>query len=49
MTKRNDIEVIFKAHYSRLRRLALAIVRDDEVARDIVVYFTCNQVDEAVK
>lgn len=36
MTKKNDIEVIFKAHYSRLRRLALAIVRDDDISRDIV-------------
>ena len=36
MTKKNDIEVIFKTHYSRLRRLALAIVRDDDISRDIV-------------
>ena len=36
MTKINDIEVIFKTHYGRLRRLALAIVRDDDSSRDIV-------------
>lgn len=31
-----EIERLFKAHFARMHRLALAMVRDDELARDIV-------------
>ncbi len=36
MTNRNDIEQLFKAHYERMFRLALTLLHDDEIARDIV-------------
>lgn len=36
MTNRNDIERLFKAHYARMYRLAVALLHDDDVARDIV-------------
>lgn len=36
MTKRNDIEQLFKAHYPRMYRLAVALLHDDDLARDIV-------------
>ncbi len=36
MTKRNDIEQLFKTHYPEMRRLAVAILHDDDLARDIV-------------
>lgn len=36
MTKRNDIEQLFKAHYAQMYRLATALLHDDELARDIV-------------
>ncbi len=36
MTNRNDIEQLFKAHYAQMRRLAAALLHDDDLARDIV-------------
>lgn len=36
MTDRNDIEQLFKAHYAQMYRLAVALVHDDDTARDIV-------------
>ena len=36
MTKRNDIEQLFKAHYAQMYRLAKALLHDDDLARDIV-------------
>lgn len=32
----NDIERLFKAHYAQLHRLAVALLHDDDAARDIV-------------
>lgn len=36
MTNVNDIEPLFKAHYSRMLRLSVALLHDDDLARDIV-------------
>jgi RNA polymerase sigma factor, sigma-70 family len=36
MTDVNDIEPLFKAHYSRMLRLSVALLHDDDLARDIV-------------
>ena len=36
MTDKNDIELLFKANFSRLHSLALAMIHDDDIARDIV-------------
>lgn len=36
MTKKNDIEQLFKAHYAQMHRMAVALLHDDELARDIV-------------
>ena len=36
MTNRNDIEQLFKAHYAQMFRLAVALLHDDDFARDIV-------------
>lgn len=36
MTYKNDIERLFKAHYEQLYRLAVALLHDDDFARDIV-------------
>lgn len=36
MTKRNDIELLFRAHYAQMHRIAAALLHDDELARDIV-------------
>lgn len=36
MTNRNDTEKLFKAHYAQMRRLAVALLHDDDMARDIV-------------
>lgn len=36
MTNRNDIEQLFKAHYSQMHRLAVALLHDGDLARDIV-------------
>ena len=36
MTNRNDIELLFKAHYAQMYRLAVALLHDDDLARDIV-------------
>lgn len=36
MTNRNDIEQLFKAHYAEMRRLAVALLHDDDLSRDIV-------------
>ncbi|MDE6288932.1 MAG: sigma-70 family RNA polymerase sigma factor, partial [Muribaculaceae bacterium] len=36
MTTRNDIEQLFKAHYEQMHRLAVALLHDDDFARDIV-------------
>ena len=36
MTNRNDIETLFKANYPQMRRLARALLHDDDSARDIV-------------
>ncbi|MBD5329917.1 MAG: sigma-70 family RNA polymerase sigma factor [Bacteroides sp.] len=36
MTKRKDIERLFKAHYAQMFRLAVGLLHDDDTARDIV-------------
>ncbi len=36
MTDRNDIEQLFKANFQRLHTLAVAMIHDDDIARDIV-------------
>lgn len=36
MTEKTDIEPLFKAHYAPMHRLAMALLHDDELARDIV-------------
>lgn len=36
MTNRNDIERLFKAHYAQMYRLAVVLLHDDDIARDIV-------------
>ncbi len=36
MTNKNDIEQLFKAHYAQMHRLAVALLHDDDLARDIV-------------
>lgn len=36
MTNRDDIEQLFKTHYARVHSLAVALVHDEEAARDIV-------------
>lgn len=36
MTTRNDIEQLFRAHYVRMHRLAVVLLHDDDLARDIV-------------
>lgn len=36
MTNRNDIEQLFKAHYAQMHRLAVVLLHDDDLARDIV-------------
>lgn len=36
MTNRNDIEQLFKAHYAQMYRLAVSLLHDDDIARDIV-------------
>lgn len=36
MTNRNEIEQLFKAHYAQMHRLAVALLHDDDFARDIV-------------
>lgn len=36
MTNRNDIEQLFKAYYAQMYRLAVALLHDDDLARDIV-------------
>ncbi|MDE6397251.1 MAG: sigma-70 family RNA polymerase sigma factor [Muribaculaceae bacterium] len=36
MTNRNDIEQLFKANYAQMHRLAVALLHDDDLARDIV-------------
>uniref|UniRef100_UPI00265FE553 RNA polymerase sigma factor n=1 Tax=uncultured Muribaculum sp. TaxID=1918613 RepID=UPI00265FE553 len=36
MTRINDIEQLFKTHYVAMHRLSMQILRDEDVARDIV-------------
>lgn len=36
MTNKNDIEHLFKAHYAQMYRLAVALLHNDDLARDIV-------------
>lgn len=36
MTNKTDIEQLFKAHYKELRRVASALLHDDDTARDVV-------------
>ena len=36
MTQNTAIEKLFKAHYAQMHRLAVALVHDDDIARDIV-------------
>lgn len=36
MTKKNDIERLFKAHYEQMYRLASGLLHDNELARDVV-------------
>lgn len=36
MTNRNDIEQLFKSHYVQMHRMAVVLLHDDDLARDIV-------------
>lgn len=36
MTNVDDIEPLFKAHFSRMLRLSVALLHDDDLARDVV-------------
>ena len=36
MTKKDDIELLFRSNYAAMYRLAMLILRDDDLARDIV-------------
>ncbi len=36
MTTQNNIELLFKAHYDKMYRLALALLHDEDLAHDIV-------------
>lgn len=36
MRQRNDIEQLFRTHYTAMHRLAMLILRDEEAARDVV-------------
>lgn len=36
MTNKNNIEQLFKSHYEQMHRLAVALLHDDDLARDIV-------------
>ncbi|MDE6369290.1 MAG: sigma-70 family RNA polymerase sigma factor [Muribaculaceae bacterium] len=36
MTDKRDIELLFKANFNRLHCLAVAMIHDDDIARDIV-------------
>lgn len=36
MTDRDDIEQLFRAHYAQMYRLAVTLLHDDDLARDIV-------------
>lgn len=36
MTEKNDIEQLFKAHYTQMHHMAVALLHDDDLARDIV-------------
>ena len=36
MTTKDDIERLFRTHYAAMYRLAVLILRDDDLARDIV-------------
>lgn len=36
MTKINEIEELFKAHYAAMHRLAMLLLRDEDTAKDIV-------------
>lgn len=36
MTNKNDIELLFKANFNRLYGMAVAMIHDDDTARDIV-------------
>ena len=36
MSNKNDIEQLFKSHYSQMYRVAVALLHDDDLARDIV-------------
>lgn len=36
MTNKNDIEKLFKAHYQQMHRFGVALLHDDDLARDIV-------------
>lgn len=36
MTYRNDIEQLFKEHFAQMHRLAVVLLNDDDLARDIV-------------
>lgn len=36
MTKTNDIEQLFRTHYTAMHRLAMLILRDEDASRDIV-------------
>lgn len=50
MTKKNDIEQLFKAHYVQMHRLAVALLHDDDLARDIVhdVFVSLLDVDPGI-
>ena len=37
MTTKDDIERLFRTHYAAMYRLAMLMLRDDDVARDIVL------------
>lgn len=45
MTTQNDIEQLFKTHYADMHRMAMLILRDEDVARDIVHDVFANLLD----
>lgn len=52
MTNRNNIEKLFKAHYEQMYRLAVALLHDADLARDIVhdvfVSLICGNSDSPI-
>lgn len=49
MTNKDDIEQLFKAHYEQMCRLAVALLHDDDIARDIVQDVFASLIDIPLK